>query len=154
MVTWEKIEQWARNGSLQPPRRFELTDRQWRDRLTGQQYEVTRHHATERAFSSQMCSRFDPGVYRCVCCHEPLFDSTSKYHSHSGWPAFHAPHSEEVISYHSDTSHNMVRIEVRCNVCDAHLGHVFPDGPPPTGVRYCINAAALEKEEPSVPRDA
>ena len=100
---------------------------------------------TERAFSSGMCSLFQPGRYACACCGTALFDSASKFESGTGWPSFGAPVEDGVVGYHGDNSHGMIRVEATCNVCDAHLGHVFPDGPPPTGLRYCINALSLEK---------
>jgi peptide-methionine (R)-S-oxide reductase len=106
---------------------------------------VARLKGTERPFSSEMCSLFEPGKYRCVCCGELLFDSGEKFESGSGWPSFTQPLAPEAIAYHGDGSHGMMRVEVTCNSCDAHLGHVFPDGPKPSGLRYCINAVAIEK---------
>jgi methionine-R-sulfoxide reductase len=106
---------------------------------------VTRKHGTERAFSSEMCSLFEPGKYRCVCCQTLLFDAETKFDSGTGWPSFTQPVAPEVIAYRVDESYGMVRVETVCNVCEAHLGHVFPDGPAPSGLRYCMNAVALEK---------
>jgi methionine-R-sulfoxide reductase len=100
---------------------------------------------TEQPFSSEMCSLFEPGQYKCACCSTLLFDASEKFESGSGWPSFTQPLDPTTVSYVGDVSHGMTRIEATCAVCDAHLGHVFPDGPKPSGLRYCINAAALEK---------
>ncbi len=142
---WGDVIRWANHGNPPPPRRVEKTDDQWRAQLTDAQYEVTRNKGTEPAHSSAMCSLFEPGTYLCVCCETVLFDSASKYRSRSGWPSFNRPVEQGVIAYHLDNSHGMRRIENTCQVCDAHLGHVFPDGPEPTGLRYCMNALALKK---------
>lgn len=144
--TWSQVLDWARRGNPPPPRRLERSEDDWRERLTPEQFRVLRQHGTERAFSSDMCSLFEPGRYACAGCGTPVFDATTKFESHSGWPSFTAPLSEGVLAYREDLSHGMQRIETLCAVCDGHLGHVFPDGPPPTGLRYCINAAALRKE--------
>jgi methionine-R-sulfoxide reductase len=106
---------------------------------------VTRHAGTERPFSSEMCSLFEPGIYACRCCGTVLFDAQQKFESGTGWPSFTQPLRPNVIAYHADTRHGMTRVETVCNTCDAHLGHVFPDGPPPSGLRYCMNAVALKK---------
>ena len=115
--------------------------------LTDEQFRITRLKGTERAFSSDVCSKFDPGIYACVCCKTPLFDASQKFESGTGWPSFTQPIEDNVIGHIKDTSHGMVRVETTCNVCDAHLGHVFPDGPAPTGLRFCMNAVSLEKVE-------
>ena len=120
------------------------SDDEWRRQLTAEQFAVTRRAATERPFVNEMCSLFKPGTYSCVCCDTLLFDSQGKFESGTGWPSFTQPSAENAIAYRSDESHGMVRLEAVCNVCDAHLGHVFPDGPPPSGLRYCMNAAALK----------
>jgi methionine-R-sulfoxide reductase len=145
VVTWNDIKQIAESGNPEPKRRVEKSDAQWRELLTEQQYAVARRAGTERPFSSEMCSRFEPGVYGCVCCGEKLFDADTKFESHSGWPSFTQPISPEAVAYNMDRSHGMTRVEALCNTCDAHLGHVFPDGPPPSGLRYCMNAVSLQK---------
>lgn len=135
-------------GSRPPaPRREDRTPEEWREMLTPEQFYVTRLHGTERPFSSEMCSRFEPGRYGCVCCGTVLFDAAEKFESGTGWPSFTLPVTPDVVAHVEDRSHGMQRVEVQCNVCDAHLGHVFPDGPPPTGLRYCINAVSLRKVE-------
>jgi peptide-methionine (R)-S-oxide reductase len=115
----------------------------WREKLTPEQFYVTREHGTERAFSHPYYQEKRAGMYRCVCCGEPLFSSETKYDSGTGWPSFYAPADQNSVSEHEDRAFGMRRTEVRCATCEAHLGHVFPDGPEPTGARYCINGAAL-----------
>jgi peptide-methionine (R)-S-oxide reductase len=125
------------------PERVDLPERQWRERLTEEQYHVLREAGTERAFTGRYVNNKEEGEYRCAGCGELLFDSGTKFDSGSGWPSFTAP-AAETVSEHADTSHGMRRVEVRCGRCDGHLGHLFPDGPGPTGLRYCINSAALD----------
>ncbi|BAZ93270.1 peptide methionine sulfoxide reductase relatedprotein [Thiohalobacter thiocyanaticus] len=121
-----------------------MSDREQWQQLDEEQYRVTRCSGTERPFTGKYWDHKGDGVYLCVCCQAPLFDSRHKYDSGSGWPSFWQPAAGADIAELSDTSHGMVRTEVRCGHCQAHLGHVFPDGPPPTGLRYCINSASLD----------
>ena len=120
-----------------------LSDAEWRDRLTPEQFHVLRQGGTERAFAGALTNNKADGVYQCAACGLDLFDSADKYDSGSGWPSFTQPITPDAVSDHADRSHGMVRVETRCARCDSHQGHVFPDGPPPTGQRYCINSICL-----------
>ena len=122
-------------------------DATWRSQLNPMQYQVTRHAATERPFTGDYWDHFENGQYRCVCCGEPLFESGTKFDAGCGWPSYWAPAKAGVIEEVADASHGMVRTEVRCRKCGSHLGHVFDDGPAPTGLRYCINSASIKFEE-------
>ncbi len=147
MLRWIDILKYINNGNPAAPRRVEKTDEDWHGQLSPQVYRITRQKGTERAHSSDLCSLFTPGLYACACCGTELFDAEVKFESGTGWPSFTQPVKDNVIAYHKDRGHGKYRIEATCNVCDAHLGHVFEDGPPPSGLRYCINALALGKVE-------
>jgi len=145
MITWNEVVGFARNGNPKPDRKVSKTAEEWHEQLSPEEYRVTREAGTERAFSSAMCNLFEPGLYSCLCCGTLLFDATEKFDSGTGWPSFSQPITENAIAYYLDNSLGMARVETICNTCDAHLGHVFPDGPGKSGLRYCMNAVALQK---------
>jgi peptide methionine sulfoxide reductase msrA/msrB len=145
-MNWNDLLQILKNNPA-PPKRVEKTDKEWAQLLTAEQYQVTRLHGTERPFSGEYCEAYSPGIYTCVCCGTELFDSTDKFNSRTGWPSFSGPVINNVVKYKSDKNYGMQGVEVLCNVCDAHLGHVFPDGPLPSGLRFCINSVSLKKTE-------
>ena len=143
MIKWKEVLNFANNGNPDPDKRVEKTEEEWKEILTPEQYRITRLKGTERPYSGELCSIFDEGTYQCVCCGTELFDSTIKFNSSSGWPSFTQPKELNAIQYEKDESHGMIRVEVMCNTCDGHLGHVFPDGPEPSGLRYCINSESM-----------
>lgn len=149
MLTWKEVINYTVKGNPKPARRVEKTEAEWREQLSPEQFRITRKKGTESPHSGALCTSYDAGKYACVCCDTLLFDSTIKFDSGTGWPSFTQPIEENAIKYEKDTTYGMVRVEVMCNTCDAHLGHVFPDGPEPSGLRYCINSESmyLEKEE-------
>jgi len=124
--------------------KVQKSEQEWRDELTPEQFRITRQNGTERAFTSPLNDEKREGMFTCVCCGEPLFESSTKYESGSGWPSFFDPAKSDAVSEHVDRSIFSRRTEIRCASCDAHLGHVFPDGPDPTGLRYCMNGVALD----------
>jgi peptide-methionine (R)-S-oxide reductase len=126
------------------PEKLVMSEEEWQRRLTPEQYQVLRRHGTERAGSGCFLGTKTAGVYACAACHNPLFRSGLKFESGTGWPSFTQPISTDAVTEITDQSHGMIRTEVRCARCDGHLGHVFPDGPPPTGMRYCMNSAAMK----------
>lgn len=143
MFTWKKVMDFTVNGNPKPDKRVEKSAAEWRQILTPGQFKITREKATEAPGTGALCNVFDEGQYNCICCGTPLFDSSIKFNSGTGWPSFTQPIKENAVKYEKDTSFGMVRVEVLCNTCDAHLGHVFPDGPAPGGLRYCINSESM-----------
>ena len=144
MITWKEVLHFTSKGNPTPEKRVEKPETIWKTLLTTEQYRITREKGTERPHSGALCSIYDEGQYNCICCNTPLFDSTIKFESSSGWPSFTQPIKENAIKYYKDVTFGMIRFEVLCNTCDAHLGHVFPDGPLPSGLRYCINSEAMQ----------
>lgn len=144
MQTWKSVLDYAQNGNPIPKKRVEKSEMEWKQILTPEQFRITRLKGTERSHTGALCKIFEPGKYACICCETELFDSAVKYDSGTGWPSFSQPIREEAIKYESDSSLGMMRVEAMCNTCDAHLGHVFKYGPPPSGLRYCINSESLK----------
>lgn len=149
MLTWKDVIHYSVKGNLISNKRIEKTDAEWSKQLTPEQFRITRKKGTEAPHSGALCSSYEHGKYNCVCCNTPLFDSSIKFNSGTGWPSFTQPVEDNAIQYIKDESYGMIKVEVLCNTCDAHLGHVFPDGPEPSGLRYCINSASMKivKEE-------
>jgi methionine-R-sulfoxide reductase len=147
MLKWNDIIKLANKGNMPSDFKVEKTEAEWKSQLSEEEYRVTRLKGTERAHSSEMCNLFEPGIYSCICCDTPLFDSSLKFQSGTGWPSFTQAIKDNAVAYHVDHSFGMIRVEALCNTCDAHLGHVFPDGPAPSGLRYCINAVSLKKQK-------
>jgi methionine-R-sulfoxide reductase len=144
-LRWEDILHFALKGNPAPDIRVEKSNAEWQSVLSAEEFRITRLKGTEMAFSSDMCHAFEAGKYSCACCGELLFDAHAKFDSGTGWPSFTQPAKLNAVSYHLDNSYGMRRVETCCNTCGAHLGHVFPDGPDPEGLRYCINAISLRK---------
>ena len=147
MLTWKDIMYFVNGHNPKPDRRVEKTLEEWEAELTAEQFYITRLKGTEPPGSGAYCHIFEPGLYSCVCCGNLLFDSRRKFDSGTGWPSFSQPVKRNAVKYEKDTSYGMFRVEILCNVCDAHLGHVFPDGPEPSGLRYCVNSASVKLEK-------
>lgn len=147
MLTWKDIIYFVQYGNLTPPRVVTRTKEEWKEILPPNVYQITREAATEAPGTDQTCGKIEPGVYTCACCDNLLFNADEKFVSGTGWPSFTQPVLPNAIRYSIDRSHGMLRIETCCNVCGAHLGHVFPDGPEPSGLRYCMNSLALKRHE-------
>ncbi|MFT5184572.1 MAG: peptide-methionine (R)-S-oxide reductase [Flavobacteriales bacterium] len=146
MFNWKEVNRLAISGNPNPPNRVLKSNEEWRTILSADRYFVMRGKGTERAFSSDMSMTFDAVDYICASCKSPLFSSHKKFNSGTGWPSFSEPLKETRVAYAIDSNHGLVRVEAACNSCDGHLGHVFADGPGPSGLRYCINALSLEKK--------
>ena len=143
MLRWKDVITYAKYGNPEPARHMEHSDAEWAQLLPPERFRVLREAATEPPYRNAYCRAYEPGRYVCAGCGSLLFDAETKYHAISGWPSFQQPAARNAIRYAFDTSSNMQRIEARCNGCDGHLGHVFPDGPEPGGLRYCMNSASL-----------
>ncbi len=148
MLRWIDVLKFAKYSNPEPYRRVEKTEEEWQAQLTPAQFQILRQKGTESPYRNAYCRSYEPGIYTCVGCGSSLFNASEKYHAISGWPSFTQPITKGAIKYLFDDSYQMQRIEVQCNVCDGHLGHVFPDGPAPGGLRYCINSASIIRIEP------
>jgi len=144
MLNWEKVIQYSDKGNPTPEKRVVKTEEEWSKILTNEQFRITRQKGTEAPGSGDLCKAHETGKYNCICCNSELFDSNIKFTSGTGWPSFTEPIKENAIKYKKDSSFGMIRVEVMCNACDSHLGHVFQDGPKPSGLRYCINSESLK----------
>ncbi len=144
MLDWNDIIKLAQQGNLKPDKRVEKSEVEWKAILTPEQFEITRLKGTERPHAGAYCTSHEAGKYACVACETPLFDSSIKFESGTGWPSFTQAIKDKAVQYKKDTNYGMVRVEILCNTCDSHLGHVFPDGPPPSGLRYCVNSASIQ----------
>ncbi|RNI29187.1 peptide-methionine (R)-S-oxide reductase MsrB [Rufibacter latericius] len=147
MIRWSDVIKYAKYSNPEPATRVERTELDWQQILTPAQFRILRLKETESPYRNAYCRSYEPGVYACAGCGNLLFDSSQKYHAISGWPSFTQPLTKSALKYLFDDTHHMHRVEVQCNVCDGHLGHVFPDGPPPHGLRYCINSESLVRLE-------
>ena len=143
MLRWIDVLKFTKYSNPEPPCRAEKSAAEWQALLTPAQFQVLRQKDTEAPYRNVYCRTYEPGVYACRGCGSPLFNSSAKYHALSGWPSFTQPITKSAIKYAFDESFNMQRVEALCNVCDGHLGHVFPDGPEPSGLRYCMNSESL-----------
>ena len=144
MITWKDIMSFVVKGNPEPDLRVEKTNEEWRNVLSEDEYRIARKGGTEYPNSGDLCSSYETGLYSCVCCGEKLFESNIKFNSGTGWPSFTQPYKSNSIKYIKDESMGMIRVEIQCNSCDSHLGHVFPDGPEPSGLRYCVNSLSLK----------
>ncbi|WMJ72954.1 peptide-methionine (R)-S-oxide reductase MsrB [Cytophagaceae bacterium ABcell3] len=147
MLRWNDIIHFTQKGNPKPDQRIEKSEEEWKGLLTPEQYNIARKKGTESPYSGQYCEAHGPGKYACICCGTLLFDSAEKYDSHSGWPSFTQPVKPNAVKYEVDNSFGMKRVEIMCNTCDCHLGHIFPDGPEPSGLRYCVNSESIKKVE-------
>jgi peptide-methionine (R)-S-oxide reductase len=150
VLRWPNILRFATYSNPEPLYCVDKTETEWQVQLTPAQFRVLRQQHTEPPYRNAYCRSYEPGVYACVGCGNRLFDSNTKYHAISGWPSFTQPLAKNAIRYAFDTSHHMQRIEACCNVCGGHLGHVFPDGPEPSGLRYCMNSESLVRQQEEV----
>ncbi|MCC2548220.1 peptide-methionine (R)-S-oxide reductase MsrB [Hymenobacter sp. BT175] len=151
MLRWSDVVRFAKYGNPEPPRRVELSEAEWERRLAPARFRVLRQKATESPYRNAYCRSYEPGTYACAGCGSLLFGAEAKYHAISGWPSFTGPLARNAVRYAFDDSHHLERIEALCNVCDGHLGHVFPDGPAPAGLRFCINSESLIRTDPEAP---